>query len=251
MIETPHTRVRRAGASGACRCIRSTATRASRPPDMLRGRRHARDRSAGHRHAHLHLHVHDGQLHARRAHSMGSRSSSAIGPTRLAASRSRASRWNLAASRSSGSFRSPTRHGMTIGELARLFNEHFGIGADARGHHDGAAGGARCTGTTPGLPWVMPSPNIPTLDSALVVSRHRAHRRHDGVGGTRHDATVRAGRRAVGPRRGVCGRPQCPQLCPASTSGRWCSSPLFRSTRAWPAAVARFTCSTAPRSGRC
>ena len=24
----------------------------------------------------------------------------------------------------------PMRHGMTIGELARLFNEHFGIGAD-------------------------------------------------------------------------------------------------------------------------
>jgi uncharacterized protein YbbC (DUF1343 family) len=29
-----------------------------------------------------------------------------------------------------GQFPIPTRHGMTIGELARLFNEHFGIGAD-------------------------------------------------------------------------------------------------------------------------
>jgi uncharacterized protein YbbC (DUF1343 family) len=61
----------------------------------------------------------------------------------------------------------PMRHGMTIGELARLFNEHFGIGADlevsALGHwrrdmyHDTAR-----------TPWVMPSPNIPTLDTAVV-----------------------------------------------------------------------------------
>jgi uncharacterized protein YbbC (DUF1343 family) len=61
----------------------------------------------------------------------------------------------------------PMRHGMTIGELARLFNEHFGIGAKLdvipmegwrrEMYHDIAA-----------APWVMPSPNIPTLDSALV-----------------------------------------------------------------------------------
>ena len=61
----------------------------------------------------------------------------------------------------------PMRHGMTIGELARLFNEGFGIGADlevaALGHwrrdmyHDTAQ-----------APWVMPSPNIPTLDTAIV-----------------------------------------------------------------------------------
>jgi uncharacterized protein YbbC (DUF1343 family) len=61
----------------------------------------------------------------------------------------------------------PMRHGMTIGELARLFNESFGIGADhevvpmegwrREMYHDDA-----------GAPWVMPSPNIPTLDSAIV-----------------------------------------------------------------------------------
>jgi uncharacterized protein YbbC (DUF1343 family) len=59
------------------------------------------------------------------------------------------------------------RHGMTIGELARLFNEHFGIGANLDviamegwrrdGYHDAT-----------GAPWVMPSPNMPTLDSAIV-----------------------------------------------------------------------------------
>ena len=61
----------------------------------------------------------------------------------------------------------PMRHGMTIGELARLFNDHFGIGAklevvEMEGwrremYHD-----------TAGAPWVMPSPNMPTLDTALV-----------------------------------------------------------------------------------
>ncbi len=61
----------------------------------------------------------------------------------------------------------PMRHGMTIGELARLFNDHFGIGADLEvvtmegwrreSYYDET-----------GLPWVLPSPNIPTLDTAIV-----------------------------------------------------------------------------------
>src|SRR5579864_9371182 len=59
------------------------------------------------------------------------------------------------------------RHGMTIGELARMFNEHFGIGADLdviamEGWHRGLYH------DTSGAPWVMPSPNMPTLDSAIV-----------------------------------------------------------------------------------
>jgi uncharacterized protein YbbC (DUF1343 family) len=66
-----------------------------------------------------------------------------------------------------GLFPIPMRHGMTIGELARLFNEHFGIGADLEVarmegwqrwmYHDDT-----------GLPWIMPSPNMPTLDTAIV-----------------------------------------------------------------------------------
>ncbi len=61
----------------------------------------------------------------------------------------------------------PMRHGMTIGELARLFNDHFGIGADLEV--------ITMTGWTRGMyhddaraPWVMPSPNMPTLDTAIV-----------------------------------------------------------------------------------
>jgi uncharacterized protein YbbC (DUF1343 family) len=66
-----------------------------------------------------------------------------------------------------GQFPVPTRHGMTIGELARLFNEHFGIGADLEvSPMEGWTRSMYWDDT--GLPWVMPSPNIPTLDSAIV-----------------------------------------------------------------------------------
>jgi uncharacterized protein YbbC (DUF1343 family) len=56
---------------------------------------------------------------------------------------------------------------MTIGELARLFNDHFAIGASLeiapmeRWHR-------RLFADDTGLPWVMPSPNMPTLDTAIV-----------------------------------------------------------------------------------
>ena len=66
-----------------------------------------------------------------------------------------------------GKFAIPMRHGMTIGELARLFNEAFDIDADlsvvpVQGWHR--------TAHEPGeaLPWVPPSPNMPTPDTALV-----------------------------------------------------------------------------------
>jgi uncharacterized protein YbbC (DUF1343 family) len=66
-----------------------------------------------------------------------------------------------------GQFPIPMRHGMTIGELARLFNEHFGIGAKLEVvTMQGWARDAFFDDT--GLPWVLPSPNIPTLDSAVV-----------------------------------------------------------------------------------
>ncbi len=66
-----------------------------------------------------------------------------------------------------GLFAIPTRHGMTIGELARLFNEHFGIGADlAVVRMEGWSRTLYADET--GLPWVMPSPNIPILESAVV-----------------------------------------------------------------------------------
>ena len=66
-----------------------------------------------------------------------------------------------------GLYPMPTRHGMTIGELARLFNEHIGIGADLEVVTMTGWNRAMFWDDTD-LPWVMPSPNIPTLDSAIV-----------------------------------------------------------------------------------
>ncbi len=66
-----------------------------------------------------------------------------------------------------GRYPLPMRHGMTAGELARLFNAEYGIGCSLtviemqgwkRDHWFDQTG----------LPWVQPSPNLPTLDSATV-----------------------------------------------------------------------------------
>jgi len=66
-----------------------------------------------------------------------------------------------------GQFPIPLRHGLTIGELARLFNDRFGIGAPLEVvAMEGWRRGMFHDAT--GLPWVLPSPNIPTLESAVV-----------------------------------------------------------------------------------
>jgi len=61
----------------------------------------------------------------------------------------------------------PMRHGLTMGELAKLFNEEFGIGCRLEV--------VTCDGWSRELyqdetnaPWVMPSPNMPTVDTAVV-----------------------------------------------------------------------------------
>lgn len=66
-----------------------------------------------------------------------------------------------------GQFRMPMRHGMTIGELARFFNEHFGIGAPLEVFTMEGWSRAWYWDDTD-VPWVMPSPNMPTLDTAIV-----------------------------------------------------------------------------------
>ena len=56
-----------------------------------------------------------------------------------------------------GQFELPTRHGMTIGELAKMFNEHFGIGCELEVVE--MEGWSReMWGDETGLPWVLPSP---------------------------------------------------------------------------------------------
>jgi uncharacterized protein YbbC (DUF1343 family) len=61
----------------------------------------------------------------------------------------------------------PMRHGMTVGELALLFNSEFGIKCDLTVIPMQGWKRSDWHNET-GLPWVQPSPNIPTLDSAVV-----------------------------------------------------------------------------------
>ena len=62
----------------------------------------------------------------------------------------------------------PLRHGMTAGELARLFNEKFlPRKADLTvASMEGWRRGDRVD--DPALPWVLPSPKLPTLEAATV-----------------------------------------------------------------------------------
>lgn len=66
-----------------------------------------------------------------------------------------------------GPYPLPMRHGFSLGELARYYNVTQNIGCDLtvipavgwrRGDYHDATG----------LPWVLPSPNLPTLDAAMV-----------------------------------------------------------------------------------
>src|SRR5262245_28859445 len=66
-----------------------------------------------------------------------------------------------------GQFPIPMRHGMTAAELARLFNEHHGIGAELEVVPMKGWSREMCFDDTD-VPWVMPSPNMPTLDTAIV-----------------------------------------------------------------------------------
>jgi uncharacterized protein YbbC (DUF1343 family) len=60
-----------------------------------------------------------------------------------------------------------TRHGMTVGELALLFRDERRLELDL--HVVQMKGWRRAMSfEETGLPWVMPSPNMPTLDTAYV-----------------------------------------------------------------------------------
>jgi uncharacterized protein YbbC (DUF1343 family) len=66
-----------------------------------------------------------------------------------------------------GMYPIPMRHGMTVGEIARLFNEHFAIGADLEiVPMKGWRRDFYFDDTD--LTWIMSSPNIPTLETTVV-----------------------------------------------------------------------------------
>jgi len=66
-----------------------------------------------------------------------------------------------------GQYELPTRPGLTIGEMAKMFNEHFGIGCELEVVEMKGWRREMWFEDT-GLPWVIPSPNIPTVDTCMV-----------------------------------------------------------------------------------
>lgn len=66
-----------------------------------------------------------------------------------------------------GPYPLPMRHGFTLGELARYYNEVGSIGCEL--DVIGVQGWERSQYfDATGLPWVLPSPNLPTLETAIV-----------------------------------------------------------------------------------
>ncbi|MGB7924722.1 MAG: DUF1343 domain-containing protein [Pyrinomonadaceae bacterium] len=66
-----------------------------------------------------------------------------------------------------GQFPLATRHGMTVAELARMFKEGFGIGCELETVLMEGWSREQWMDETD-APWVMPSPNMPTLETATV-----------------------------------------------------------------------------------
>lgn len=66
-----------------------------------------------------------------------------------------------------GMYPIPLRHGMTVGELAYLFNDEFGIGADLTVVEMEGWERWMYYDDLP-LHWVLQSPNMPTLNTAIV-----------------------------------------------------------------------------------
>lgn len=66
-----------------------------------------------------------------------------------------------------GQFPIPTRHGLTVGELARMFKAEWEINCDLEIVTMDDWERKRWFDET-NAPWVMPSPNMPTLDAATV-----------------------------------------------------------------------------------
>ncbi len=92
-----------------------------------------------------------------------------------------------------------------------------------------------------GLPWVMPSPNMPTVDTAFVYPGGCLVEGHEPLRGPGDDATVRARGRSLDRSVGAGQGPRATSDLPAPRSAPSSSRPRFKSTRARPAAGCRST----------
>ena len=81
------------------------------------------------------------------------------------------------------------RHGLTVGELAILFNEEFSINCDLDVVKMKGWERSYYMDETD-APWVMPSPNMPTVDTAVVFPGTVFLERNSGIRGTRYYKTI-------------------------------------------------------------
>ena len=145
-----------------------------------------------------------------------------------------------------------TRHGLTIGELARLYRAERVLGRRPRQSIPCEGWRRDMTFEETGLPWVLPSPNMPTVDTALVYPGHVPDRRDEPVA----RAAARRGRSSCAARRGStransAARLEARAICRACGSGRRGSGRRSRSSPGRTAAACSCTSPTATRSGRC
>ena len=143
----------------------------------------------------------------------------------------------------------PNRHGLTAGEIARWRHAVEQLDLDlAVIAMRGWQRDMRFEHT--GLPWVMPSPNMPTIDTALVypgMCLVEGTELSEGRGTTRPFELVG---RAVPRRPPPRDRARERWSCRGCGSGRSCTRPPSRSTPASRAAGSSSTSRTRRRSGR-
>ena len=109
---------------------------------------------------------------------------------------------------SSGALAMPMRHGLTLGELARLANLDLAIGADLRGP-GWPTGAGRSRSMVTGFPFLPPSPNLKDLESLFHYPGHLPVRGDRALGGAGDRFAVSPGRRALARYRTPCSR-RCP-----------------------------------------
>ena len=200
-------------------------------------------------HARLHLHLHDGQLHA------------GGGPPRRARRRLRPAESN----RRRGRRRQPAasrlcvvRRAVSHSAAPRDDDRRAGAAVQRRVRHRRVARRRADRRLAPamyldetGMPWIIPSPNLPDARQRDRLPGRGAVRRNTPVGRTWHHEAVRADRRAVDRRRSSGGRDER-----AGTARRAFPAGVLRAdvpeTRASRhAAAASCTCSIAADSDRC
>ncbi len=154
------------------------------------------DRPPGHRHAATTPTPRPRSGRPKPRSAAGSRSGSSTGPTRSAARWSKAICSQPGFESFVGAFRLPVRHGLTLGEIVRLEARRRRWPTSPAVIAGRGLAAAATSGRRLGRPWIAPSPNMPSFETALVYPGALPDRGDRVLRRARHDAAVPADRRA-------------------------------------------------------